>query len=112
MYVAFYPCDRMIEIRQGIERRLTPQVLEHIRLALKPTKVAEVLAVAKELPGVSVSLEEVAGIVNTAEPGRDMKAKVKDYSVSELDRHPDLVLTTTPKAVFVRYVGGKTIYSK
>ncbi len=102
----------MIEIRQEIERRLTPKVIEHIRVAPKPTKVAEALAVARELGGVSVSLEEVAEIINVAEPGRDNKARSKDYSSAELDRHPDLVLTTTPRGTFVRYVGGRTIYSK
>jgi len=102
----------MIEIRQEIERRLTPVVLEHIRLAPKPTKVAEALAVAKELSGVSVSLNEVAEIVNIAEPGRDVKAKPSDYSTRELDRHPDLVITITPRGSFVRYVGGRSIYSK
>jgi len=102
----------MIEIRQEIERRLTPIALEHIRVAPKPTKVAEALAVARELSGVSVSLEEVAEIINVAEPGRDSKARARDYSAAELDRHPDLVLTTTPRGTFVRYVGGRTIYSK
>jgi hypothetical protein len=102
----------MIEIRQEIEKRLTPPVLERIRLAPKPTKVAEALAVARELGGVSVSLEEVAEIINVAEPGRNVKAKQSDYSTKDLDRHPDLVLTITPRASFVRYVGGRSIYSK
>lgn len=102
----------MIEIRQEIERRLSPAILEHIRIAPKPTKVAEALAVAKELSGVSVSLDEVAEIVNIADPGREIKAKPSDYSTKDLDRHPDLVLTLTPRGVFVRYVGGRSIYSK
>jgi len=102
----------MIEIRQEIEKRLSPLVLERIRVAPKPTKVAEALAVAKELPGVSVSLEEIAEIINIAEPGRNVKARPSDYSTSELDKHPDLVLTITPRGAFVRYVGGRTLYSK
>ena len=102
----------MIEIRQEIEKRLTPAVLERIRMAPKPTKVAEALAVTRELGGISVSLDEVAEIINVTEPGRDAKAKSRDYSAAELDRHPDMVLTTTPRGTFVRYVGGRTIYSK
>jgi hypothetical protein len=102
----------MIEIRQEIEKRLSPVVLERIRLAPKPTKVAEALAVAKELPGVSVGLNEVAEIINIADPGRDVKAKPSDYATNELDRHPDLVITITPRGSFVRYVGGRSIYSK
>jgi hypothetical protein len=102
----------MIELRPEIERKLTPVVLEHIRKAQKPTKVAEALAVTKELAGISVSLAEIAEIINISEPGRDMKAGASDYTLAELDRHPDLVLTTTPRGSFVRYVGGKTLYSK
>jgi hypothetical protein len=102
----------MMEIRGEIEKRLTLPVLERIRVAPKPTKVAEVLAVVRELPGVSVSLKEVAEIINVSEPGRDLKAKFSDYSAEELDRHPDLVLTLNPRGSFVRYVGGRTIYSK
>jgi len=102
----------MIELRGEIEKRLTPPVLEKIRIAAKPTKVAEAVIVARELGGASVSLEEVAEIINIAEPGRDVKAKASDYPVNDLDRHPDLVLTITPMGSFVRYVGGRTFYSK
>lgn len=102
----------MMELRGDIEKRLTPLVLERIRNAPKPTKVAEVLAVVKELPGIGVSLSEIAEIVNVAEPGRDIKAKATDYSIKDLDRHPDLVLTINPRGSFVKYVGGRTLYSK
>jgi hypothetical protein len=102
----------MMELRGEIEKRLTPFVLDKIRTATKPTKVSEVVVVTRELVGMSVSLEEVAEIINVAEPGRDSKAKGKDYSVVELDKHPDLIVTTTPRGAFVRFVGGRTLYSQ
>lgn len=94
-----------LELRGDISSRLNDAVLDRIRKALKPTKTAEALAVAKELKGVAVSLEEVAEIVNISEPGRNTKARVTDYEINELRKHPSLIITTTPKADFIRYIG-------
>lgn len=94
-----------LELRGDITSRLNDAVLDNIRKAPKPTKTAEALAVAKELHGAAVSFEEIAEIVNIAEPGRNTKAKPKDYQLDELKKHPALVITTTPKANFIRYLG-------
>lgn len=102
----------MIELRGDISKRLTTNVLESIRKAPKPTKVAEVLAVAKELGGVAVSLDEVAEIINISDPGRDEKARANDYSVRDLDKHPDLLLVKTPRETLIRYVGARSIYGR
>ena len=92
-----------MEIRGDLQRKLTPVVLKRIQEDPKPTKTAEVVVVTKELGGMAVSLEEVAEIINIAEPGRDIKAKESDYSVEELKNHPDLLVVTTPSACHVRY---------
>ena len=102
----------MMELRSEIEERLTPFVLEKIRTAIKPTKISEVVVVARELGGISISLEEVAEIINVADPEKKTKARVADYSAIELDKHPDLILTTTPRGSFVRFVGGRNLYSQ
>ena len=89
----------------ALERMLTERVLERIRNAPKPTKTAEVVAVAKELKGVALSLDEVATIINIAEPERDVKARASDYDPEELKKRPDLLVITTPRGTFVRYTG-------
>lgn len=100
------------ELRKEIMSKLEEKVIDRIRAAPKPTKVAEVLAVAQEMGNVSVNLGEVAEIINIAEPCRNIKAAAKDYSSEELKKHPSLLVTTTPQGCYVRHVGGRNIYEK
>jgi uncharacterized protein with PhoU and TrkA domain len=93
------------ELRKEITSKLDGTVLERIKNAPKPTKVAEIISVAKEFKNMSLSLEEIAEITNVAEPGRNVKARMKDYPIEELRKHPNLLVTTTPQGCFVRYVG-------
>jgi transcription initiation factor TFIIIB Brf1 subunit/transcription initiation factor TFIIB len=102
----------MMELRGDISKRLNHTVLESIKKAPKPTKVAEALAVVKELGGVAVSLDEIAEIINISEPGRDEKARASDYLIKDLDRHPDLLLVKTPRETLVRYVGTRSMYGR
>lgn len=98
------------EIRKEITAKLDEKILNRIKNAPKPTKVAEALAVVKEMGGVSVSLGEIADVINIAEPGRNVKASEKDYVIADLKRHPSLLLTTTPSGCYVRFTGGRNIY--
>lgn len=100
----------VMELRGEITKKLSSVTLEKIKKAPKPTKVAEALAVVKELEGTAVSLDEIAEIVNIADPGRDAKARASDYVLEELGKHPDMLLVKTPKETFVRYTGGRSIY--
>ena len=99
----------MIELRKEVAEKLTPVTIDRIRKALKPTKTAEAMAVVKELKGVSLSLDEIAEIINISEPGRGVKAKASDYSSEELGKNPELIITRTPKNCFVRYVFEKKL---
>lgn len=96
----------VIELRAEVVKRLTPPVMDRIRKAPKPTKVAEALAVTKEFKGVALSVGEIAEIINIAEPGREEKAIGRHYDPAELGRHPDLLLIRTPGGTFVRYAAG------
>lgn len=98
------------EIRREIIAKLDDKILDRIKKAPKPTKVAEALAVAKEMAGMSLSLGEIAEVINIAEPGRNIKAAESDYTIADLKRHPSLLITTTPQGCFVRFTGGRNIY--
>jgi len=102
----------IMELRSDITQRLTPIVLKNIRKAPKPTKVAEALAVAKELKGVAISLDEIAEVVNIAEPGRNIKARSTDYDIADLEKYPDLLLVKTPRETYVRYTGRISLYDR
>lgn len=102
----------MMELRSDITRRLSQAVLENIRNAPKPTKVAEALAVAKELKGVAISLDEIAEVVNISEPERNIKARSTDYEITELEKYPDLLLVKTPRETYVRYTGNISLYKR
>ena len=91
------------ELRGDLMRRLTPKTIKQIADAPKPTKVAEIVAVTKALDGMSVNLEEIAEVINIAEPGREIKAKADDYNADDIKNHPDLVVVGTPSSHFVRY---------
>ena len=91
------------ELRSDIMRRLTPAVIKKITDAPKPTKIAEVLAVTRALDGMAVNLDEIAEIINIAEPGRNIKAKQNDYNIAEVKNHPDLVVVGIAANNFVRY---------
>jgi hypothetical protein len=93
----------MIDLRGDLTKQLTPQVMDKIRKAPKPTPVAEALAVTKEFQGRALSLEEIAEIVNLCDPGRDRRAKASDFNPDELNRHPELLLVRTPRECMVRY---------
>ncbi len=54
------------------------------------------LAVAKELKGVAISLDEIAEVVNIAEPGRNIKARSTDYDTEDLENPTD-EFTQLPK---------------
>ena len=102
----------MMQLRSEIAGRLNDVSLARIKNAPKPTKVAEAVAVLKELKGISINLKEIAEVINVAEPGRGVKARGVDYDVRELARYPDLIVTETPNAVFARYVGAKSLYEE
>jgi hypothetical protein len=96
------------EIRGEIMKRLTDATINSIRQAPKPTPISEVVAVTKNFRGSALNLEEIAEIINIAEPGRNVKAKASNYQpISELERHPNLLVTRTPNDCFVRYTDKK-----
>ncbi len=101
----------MIELRRIVSDKLTPRVLDKIKEAPKPTKTAEVIAVTKELKGLALSLEEIAEIINIADPGRE-RSHASDYDLNELKRNPELIVVSTPSETYVRYVGSRTLYSR
>ena len=94
----------MIELRKTVEQKLTEEVINKIANAPKPTTTAEVVAVCKQLEGMALSLQEIAQIINIAEPNRDTKATADDYTISELEKHPNLLVVRTPLETAVRYV--------
>lgn len=93
----------MIDLRGDVTRELSPQIMDRIRKAPKPTPVAEALAVVKEFQGKALSLEEIAEILNLSDPGRERRAKVSDFDPDELNRHPELLLVRTSRECMVRY---------
>ena len=94
--------DIMLDLRGDLTKELTPQAIDRIRKAPKPTPVAEALAVVKEFSGKALSLEEIAEILNLSDPaGR--RAKAADFNPEELKRHPKLLLVRTPQECMVRY---------
>jgi hypothetical protein len=94
-------------LRGDLQKRLTSVVIERIQKSPKPTKISEVVVVCRELKGMAVSLAEIAAVVNIAEPGRDIKARMGDYDVAEIERHPNLLPVRTPRGTFVRYAESK-----
>jgi hypothetical protein len=94
-------------LRGDLQRKLTAVVIERIHKAPKPTKISEVLAVARELRGTAVSIDEAAQVINVAEPGRDIKARASDYDLAEIERHPNLLVVRTPRGTYVRYTESK-----
>ncbi|GEM_PF-2282767 len=101
--------DTMLELRGDITRRLTPDVLDKINQAPKPTRVAEVLAVTRQLPGIAVTFEEIAELINLADPGRAERADPRNYDAKELRKHPELLLEQLPSTTFVRYVASRAV---
>jgi hypothetical protein len=97
----------MIELRGDITRVLNDEILDNIKKAPKPTKVAEVLAVTRNIPGIAVTFEEIAEIINISDPGRDEKSSPSDYDVKEIRKHPELLVENLPNVTYVRYVQPK-----
>ncbi|MEM4221815.1 MAG: hypothetical protein QW097_00050 [archaeon] len=93
----------VLELRSEIMKRLDDNVLLSIKNAPKPTKVAEVIAVVKHFPGMALSLEEIAEIINIADPGRSTKAKPSDYNPMEIMKNKELVVISGPDGTYVRY---------
>ena len=95
----------MISFRKQLSEKMTTQVLNKIRDAPKPTKVAEALAVVKQFPGIAVSLDEIAEIRNISDPGNPEKSKASEYNPDEIGKHPEMRIVRTPGETLVRYVG-------
>ena len=94
----------MLELRPRILDHLTPLVLERIRKEPKPTTIAEAIVVVKHFDGMALNLDEIAEIINIADPGRSKKARASDYDLNELDKHDTIRLIKTPNETLVRYV--------
>lgn len=100
----------MISFRKQISERLTTRVMDEIKSAPKPTKVAEVLAVVKQFPGIAITIEEVAEIANISDPGKPEKSSPSDYNLVEVGRHPDMRVLRTPNETLVKYLDNKAVY--
>jgi len=94
----------MLDLKPRIAENLTEETLQNIAAAPKPTSTAEAIAVTKQFGHVSLDLEEIAEILNIAEPGRDKRAKVSDFDVEEMRRHPNLRVIRTGDLIFIRYI--------
>ena len=91
-----------MDLRPEIQKILNSKAIDNIRKAPKPTPVAEVLAVAREFGGKALSLEEIAEIVNLADPGKSPRAKAANYLSQEITKHPELLVVRTPRETLVR----------
>ncbi|MEM0372552.1 MAG: hypothetical protein QXO69_01790 [archaeon] len=95
----------MMDFRRQLAEKINDNVLNKIKNAPKPTKVAEALAVVKQFPAMALTFEEIAELVNISDPGADEKAKASDYDVNEIRKHPEMRVVRTPTETLVRYVG-------
>lgn len=95
----------MISFRTQLSEKMTTSVLNTIRDAPKPTKVAEALAVVKQFPGIAITLEEIAEIKNIADPGNPEKSRASEYNSDEINKHPEMRVIKTPNETLVRYLG-------
>ena len=100
----------MISFRRQISEKMTTSVLEEIKKAPKPTKVAEVLAVVKQFPGIAITLEEIAEIANISDPGKDEKSTPEEYNPDEINKHPEMRVIRTPTETLVRYLDQAVLY--
>jgi len=96
----------MLDLRNPITERLDEATMNKIAAAPKPTAIAELIAVAKNFPNLLLGLDEVAEILNIAQPGRDRKAKATDFEIAELKKHPNIRVVQTGDQIFVRFVPG------
>ena len=94
----------MMNFRRQVSEKLTPDVLDKIKKAPKPTKVAEVLAVTKQFPGMAMTFDEIAEIINVSDIGRDEKSRPSEYNADEVAKNPELRVIRTPTETLIRYV--------
>ena len=100
----------MMELRNEITSKLDNMVLNKIKNSPKPTKVAEVIAVTKNFPGMAFGFDEIAELINISNPGASEKSRESDYDANEIKRHPDLLIVHTPDKTYVRFTGDSTAY--
>ena len=93
-----------MNFRKQVSEKLTPDVMDKIRKSPKPTKVAEVLAVVKQFPGMAMTFDEIAEIINVSDIGREEKSRPSEYNAAEVAKHPDMRVVRTPTETFIRYV--------
>lgn len=95
----------MMDFRRQIADKLNDSVLDKIKNAPKPTKVAEALAVVKQFPAMALTFEEIAELINLADTGKEGKSKASDYDINEIRKHPEMRVVRTPSETLIRYVG-------
>jgi len=100
----------MMELRKEITSKLNNSILMKIKNSPKPTKVAEVIAVTKNFPGIALAFDEIAELINISNPGADEKSRESDYDENEIKRHPDLLVVHTPYKTYVRFTGETSKY--
>ena len=100
----------MMNLRNEITSKLDNMILNKIKESPKPTKVAEVIAVTKNFPGMAFGFDEIAELINISNPGAEEKSLESDYDPNEIKRHPDLLVVNTPDKIYVRFTGDSTAY--
>ena len=94
----------MLNLKPRIEEKLDENTIQKIAAAPKPTPVAEAIAVTKQFEHISLDLEEIAEILNIAEPGKNKRAKASDFDVQEMRKHPNLRVIQSAGRVYIKYI--------
>ena len=99
-----------MNFRKPLAEKINDRVLDKIKKAPKPTKVAEVLAVIRQFPGMALTFEEIAELNNISEFGKPEKAKASDYvaALADIRKHPEIRVIITPSETVVRFTGDGT----